>query len=113
MKSKLKKGIKYDAGKPRWSLLPFREMDEVVKVLTFGSKKYDDENWKKIEPERYQSALGRHYSLYMQGEKNDKESGLSHLAHLICCALFLMWHEFKNKAVYIGEQYIRITKRGE
>jgi hypothetical protein len=91
------KGKKYDIGKPRWHLMLWGELEEVVKVLTLGAEKYDDHNWKKIEPERYQSALMRHFKSYMLKEKKDKESGLSHLAHLICCALFLMWFEKKER----------------
>ena len=40
-------GIKYDSGKLRWTLLPFRELEEVVKVLEKGAVKYDFDNWKK------------------------------------------------------------------
>jgi hypothetical protein len=28
------KGVKYDSDKPRWELVPFRAMKEVVEVLT-------------------------------------------------------------------------------
>ena len=33
-------GMKFDDGKPMWRLLPFRELREVVDILTFGVKKY-------------------------------------------------------------------------
>lgn len=84
-------GMKFDDEKNRWDLLPFDVMDEVVKILTFGAKKYEDNNWKKISPERYKAALMRHYSAWVQGEKNDGESGLSHMSHVICNAIFLRW----------------------
>jgi len=38
-------GTKYDEDKPRWDLLPFTEVEKVVKVLTMGAKKYADGNW--------------------------------------------------------------------
>jgi hypothetical protein len=88
-------GIKYDGEKPRWDLLPLKEVEEVVKVLTYGAKKYADDNWKKIEPnrERYFSACMRHLVAWKNGEKIDQESGLNHLAHAICCLLFMLWKD--------------------
>ena len=86
-------GVKADAGKPRWSLLPWLQVRHVVQVLTFGSLKYSDNNWQKVEPYRYKDAIGRHWQAYMAGEKTDEESGYPHLAHLVCCALFLLWFD--------------------
>ncbi len=87
-------GVKYDAGKPRWGLLPFREVKEVVEILTFGAQKYSEDNWKKVTPkERYVDAAFRHFTSWVQGEKKDMESGKSHLAHAVCCLLFLMWFD--------------------
>ena len=37
-------GRKDDDGKPRWDLLPFAEAEEVVKVLTYGARRYGDHN---------------------------------------------------------------------
>jgi len=89
------KGIKYDNEKPRWSLLPFREVREVVEVLTMGAAKYSDDNWKHVTPnkERYFSAAMRHLTAWFGGEKIDTESNKSHLAHAICCLLFMMWKD--------------------
>lgn len=89
------KGSKFDQGKPRWGLLPWTELETVVEVLTMGAEKYSDDNWKHVEPfeSRYRDALMRHFSAYCKGETKDPESGKSHLAHAVCCALFLMWKE--------------------
>jgi|AntAceMinimDraft_11_1070367.scaffolds.fasta_scaffold03986_2 hypothetical protein len=85
-------GVKYDNDKPDYTLLPFNAVDEVVKVLTFGAKKYDRHNWKKVDNLhlRYQAAAYRHMTAYSKGEVIDGESGLPHLAHAVCCLLFLM-----------------------
>lgn len=94
------KGVKYDCEKPRWDLLPMREVDEVVQVLTAGASKYSDDNWKFVQPQRqrYFSACMRHLCAWWEGEINDLETGKSHLAHAVCCLLFLMWgdNEAKN-----------------
>jgi len=90
-------GMKFDNGKPDYSLLPFAAVDEVVKVLTYGAAKYDRFNWEKVEAVRYQAATMRHFSTHMQGEKIDPESGISHLAHAICSLLYLLDFELKGK----------------
>ena len=90
-------GMKFDNGKPDYSLLPFAAIDEVVKVLTYGAAKYDRFNWEKVEAVRYQAATMRHFSTHMQGEKIDPESGISHLAHAICSLLYLLDFELKGK----------------
>ena len=86
-------GRKFDTNKPRWSLLPFKEVEEIVKVLTFGAKKYEDNNWMHVTPfkDRYFSALQRHLTAWWSGKKVDPDSSFSHLAHAGCCLLFLMW----------------------
>lgn len=88
-------GVKLDQGKPRWELLPYRELEEVVKVLTFGAKKYAPDNWQKVEDgkNRYFGACLRHLTAWKNGEKIDKESKLSHLGHAICCILFMLWFD--------------------
>ena len=94
-----KQGVKYDDGKARWELIPFRAMRDVVDVLTYGSRKYADDNW-KIVPDarkRYISAAFRHLTDWAGGEKKDSETGKSHLAHAICCLLFLLWFEQEDE----------------
>ena len=88
----MKTGVKFDQDKPQWTLVPFKALDEVVKVLTIGAKKYAPDNWKKVPNarQRYIDAAFRHMSAYAAGEKLDAETGKSHLAHAVCCLLFLL-----------------------
>ena len=88
-------GVKYDNDKPQWSLLPFKALKEVVDVLTYGAKKYAPDNWKKVPnaKQRYIDAGFRHLTAYAAGEKLDSETGKSHLAHAICCLLYLLAFE--------------------
>ena len=92
------KGMKFDDGKLDYTLVPWDGMDEVVKVLEFGAKKYARDNWKKVEhaETRYLAAAFRHIIKYNEGELTDKETGLSHLAHATCCMLFLLALEKQN-----------------
>ena len=86
-------GKKFDSNKPDWTLMPWKELEEVLSILDFGANKYSRDNWKHVEPARYEKAAMRHLIAYITGELNDPETGKSHLAHLICNALFLMWND--------------------
>jgi hypothetical protein len=90
-------GVKETGGKLRWTLLPIIALKEVVKVLEYGAKKYAPDNWQKVEKEKYKEALWRHWVAYNEGEKIDPETGLHHLAHLVCDALFILWFEITGK----------------
>lgn len=62
-------GQKLDQGKLRWSLLPWKAAEEVVKVLEFGAQKYAPDNWRKVPnaSQRYKEAAMRHMVELMQG----------------------------------------------
>jgi hypothetical protein len=84
-------GTKQDNGKTDWTILPFAALEEVVKVLEYGAKKYSRDNWKKVTPEnRYIKAAFRHLIAYVKGEEIDNESGLNHLAHCVASLLIYM-----------------------
>lgn len=86
-----KVAFKDDSKKTDLSLLPYRPLAEIAKVLEFGAKKYDRNNWRKgFAHERLVAAMLRHLFAYNEGETNDPETGLCHLAHLGCMLLFLM-----------------------
>jgi Domain of unknown function (DUF5664) len=85
-------GVKADAGKPRWDLLPPVALEEVSKVLEFGARKYAPDNWRKVKGWRWRyarAAIG-HIFAFLRGERVDPESGLPHLAHAACSVLFVL-----------------------
>lgn len=95
------KGVKNDSGKIEWSYLPIEPMNEVLKVLMLGDRKYpspDGCNWKAVPNarKRYYNAALRHITSWYNGEKTDPESGYNHLAHAVTNALFLLWFEIKG-----------------
>lgn len=85
-------GKKYDSDKIRWDLVPFGALESVAKIITFGAKKYGENNWKTLEnfEDRYFAAFMRHIMSWRQGEEADPESGEPHLAHAMCNLLFLL-----------------------
>ena len=76
--------------------LPAQHILDMGQVLAFGEKKYGRWNWAKCPPDQvylYEDALLRHIFSYVGGEKNDPETGLSHLAHAGCNIAFLSHFE--------------------
>jgi hypothetical protein len=83
--------VKHDADKPRMDLLDPYSMEQLSRVLTFGSHKYAAWNWTKgLAYSRLTAAALRHLFAFMRGEDEDPESGLPHLAHALCCVMFLL-----------------------
>ena len=97
-------GKKLDQNKPRMSLLPKGALNAVIRVLEFGATKYQVDNWKHV-PEaktRYYDAMQRHIDAWWQGEQKDPETGEHHLAHAICCGMFLWWFDDMDSKVLAG-----------
>ena len=84
---------------PRWSLLLWVQLAAVVGVLEHWERKSPAGGWQRAPGARtryFDEALQRLVAWH-SGERADAESGLSHLAHAICCLLFLAW--FDDQAV--------------
>lgn len=88
-------GFKADGEKDRFDLLPWREVRDIVRVLTIGARKYAPDNWQKVPDarRRYYAAAMRHLAARWLGERIDPETGLPHLAHAGCCLLFFAWFD--------------------
>lgn len=73
-------------------------MKAIQDVLQYGVEKYGKkDSWQQVEnaQQRYVSALYRHLVVVKtEGEDvMDDESGLYHLSHVLCNAMFLLWFE--------------------
>ena len=75
-------GRKYDGGKLRYDLIPVLALEDMVKGLTFGTIKYDDNNWVKVPNgrKRYLAAALRHIQEYRKGNLWDEEQNIHHLS---------------------------------
>lgn len=116
-KAKGRGGVKLDAGKPRFDLIPFRALTEMAKVLEFGARKYTDDGWHKV-PElkkRYFAAALRHLVANKLAPGSlDSESQLSHLAHALCCIAFTLEKELmddQNQGTPLGVRNTTGRKR--
>lgn len=89
---------KFDNDKLRYDLVPPKSLEKVVKILTLGSKKYNDNNWVKCDSlMRYYAAAQRHLNAWANNEDVDIESSETHLAHAACCLMFMMEIQDINK----------------
>lgn len=102
---------KFDDEKPPMHLLDRAALEETARVLGFGANKYGENNWRdggkySLGTKRPLAAALRHIFAYLDGEKIDPESGLSHLGHAMCSVMFALkaelhgWHE--DVMVYSG-----------
>ena len=86
-----------NAGKTEWCLFPFYAAEEIVKVFSYGARKYSPNNWENgcAWTDTYNS-LQRHLNAWRDGEDYDQESGLLHLGHVGCNVLFLLAYKIKG-----------------
>jgi len=104
------KGTKNDGGKARYDLVSPAALDDLVKVLTFGASKYGDYDWQKgLSYSRVFAAVQRHLWAWWNSEEDDKESGLSHLAHAQCRIHFLQYY-VKNNYGKFDDRVISVPK---
>lgn len=90
------KAMRFNTGKLKWSLVHFASLKPLVEVLMFGAKKYAPDNWKKgLDKQEILESMFRHLTALMDGELRDPESGLLHIGHIFCNAMF--WTYFHDK----------------
>jgi hypothetical protein len=92
------KAARFSKGKIRHDLIPRWPIDELAKVYTYGTKKYDDNNWWKGMnwSENVIGPMKRHLQKWERGELIDDESGCHHLAMVMWQCICLMEYE-RNK----------------
>lgn len=86
---------RFSAGKIRHDLMAPWALNQIAKVYTYGTIKYDDDNWWKglrWKKDVFGCIL-RHVWKWFRGEKCDDESGLHHLAHAAWNCMALMEYE--------------------
>jgi len=101
-------GMKDDDGKVRLDLVPWGAIRAVAQVMTYGAKHYAANSWQTVPDARarYAAALQRHFiARFYDGEKIDGQWGLPHLAHMSCCALFLLAFDLADDQLHDGADH--------
>lgn len=99
----MQKALRYNQGKRKWSLVDFKSLEPMVEVLEFGANKYSPDNWKKgLDNKEMLESLARHLFALMNGEVNDPESGLPHIGHIQCNAMFYSYFNNTNVRIKSG-----------
>ena len=87
-----KQALRYNQGKVQWSLVDYKSIEPMVRVLEYGCKKYAKDNWKKGMPaSQIIESMLRHTFKLLEGELVDLESGIEHVGHIQCNAMFLAY----------------------
>lgn len=95
-------GSRYNEGKPEYSLIDYQSLEPMVRVLMFGRKKYDRNNWRKgLNKLELLDSLQRHIGDLIdrvnQGEDEvDPESGEHIIGHILANASFFSYHTGNN-----------------
>ena len=94
-----KVGMKEAKEKLRVELVYPECIEGMAEVLTLALKKYKANSWQNVKDplDTHYASLLRHLLTWRKGEINDKESGLSHMKHVLTNAMFLLDHEQKGR----------------
>jgi dATP/dGTP diphosphohydrolase len=97
-----KKGLRYNEGKVRWSLVPVEVLTALANHFTVGAKKYEDDNWRRgLKYSDTYDCAKRHLEAWFLGESHDAETGTHHLIscmwNIVALAYFEMYPERYGK----------------
>lgn len=85
----------------RWDLINLKDLEGVIEVYSYGAKLYEDNNWMRVNPERYFGALLRHVKAIQSKDIFDTQSGMLHIYHAIwnCISLLFFDSEEERKSI--------------
>ena len=83
-------GLRFNEGKLRVDLVPSSAGKGIAEVLTFGAKKYAENNWRLgMKWSKVVASLERHLMAFKEGQDYDPESKLLHVDHILTNAAFI------------------------
>lgn len=95
------KALRYNQGKPKWSLVHFKSLEPMVKVLMYGADKYAPDNWKKgLDRKEILDSMQRHLAALIDGQEIDPESQEHHIGHIMCNCMFYSFFNIIDGELY-------------
>jgi len=90
----MEQALRFNEGKPQWSLVDFDSLRPMVEVLEYGCKKYDRDNWKLQcdDPRQHLQSGMRHLIELFKGDEHDPESRKRHIGHLMANCMMYAYH---------------------
>lgn len=88
----LAEGLRYDAGKPRYDLIPPEALDALAELYRVGATiKYAERNWEKgMSWQKCYRSLLSHANKWQYGEDFDQETGAHHMTAAAWNAIALL-----------------------
>ena len=100
--------MKTTEGKTPYELLPVEAMEQFALAMEHGAKKYEKDDWRRKNGMPWSwlcaSAL-RHSFALLKGEDYDKDSGLHHGAHLMCCGAMLVYYTIHRRVYKLDDRF--------
>ena len=94
------KGLKYDTGKAKLSMIPVEALEMEAQAFEYGAKKYAKNNFKGgMEWSRLLDASLRHIYAFSAGENIDEESLVNHIGNARACLAMLAYNIKNNKGI--------------
>lgn len=98
-------GLRYDANKARYDLLPPEAMDALAMHYAKGAAKYADRNWERgMSWGKCFASLMRHAWAFWKGEDIDQETGTHHMVAVAWNAIAIF--TYHSRKIGIDDRHI-------
>ena len=98
------KAQRHNEGKLSWSILDFKALEPLVKVMMYGEKKYARHNWKNgMDMQVIMDCAMRHMTDLLNGETIDLESGLPIVGHLMANIMMISHYQQKEETDHMRD----------
>jgi hypothetical protein len=93
----MEKAQRHNEGKLSWTILDYKALKPLVRVMMYGEKKYSRHNWKNgMDMQVIFDCAMRHLVDLMNGETIDHESGLPIIGHLMSNCMMIAHYQQKE-----------------
>jgi hypothetical protein len=88
------KMLRYDEGKPNWTLIDYKTILPFVDAMMYGATRYPIGNWKLPpgNPRQPLESAMRHLTSIVDGEEIDPESGVRHAGFVMANMMIYLYH---------------------